>query len=307
MTLGGVEEELVVLHQFLNSVQTDALIHVQHDGVEACDDVLLGPVLIAEMMVGPVHSILLGQHMKLVERNPFFEVVVRPVVGIRDNHLVNIRLLKRLPFEELDAVHKGLLDDDMLLVAPCRGKGHHLVPGRIARLVERQCLVKVCMGHFRAHRGDVLRQLHIGFLPVQNRLEGHSAFLHQLDGGQQMLHFDLDRLIHKGQSTSQLEGLEIPMRKLGLLDVLVLGQLIGHVFTVDLVGQKLDGDLILNHHFPAEDGRVSEVVEVVGPLVHRVYVALFRQATEDFLRGHVLTGPLMLAEAEQATSSIARF
>ena len=80
MSLGGVEEELVVLHQFLNGVQTDALIHVQHDGVEACDDVLLGPVLIAEMMVGPVHSILLGQDVKLIKRHPFFKVVIRPVV-----------------------------------------------------------------------------------------------------------------------------------------------------------------------------------------------------------------------------------
>ena len=77
--------------------------------------------------------------------------------------------------------------------------------------------------------------------------------------------------------------------------------------SIDLVGKKLDGYLILNHHFPAEDGRVSKIVEVIGPLVHRVHVALFRQATEDFLRGHVLTGPLMLAEAEQATSGIARF
>ena len=113
------------------------------------------------------------------------------------------------------------------------------------------------MGHFRAYRSDVLRQFHVGFLPVQDRLEGHPAFLHQLNGGQQMLHFDLDRLIHEGQSTSQFEGLEVPMRKLGLLDFLMLGQLIGHVLTVDLVGQKLDGDLILDRHLPAEDGRIS--------------------------------------------------
>ena len=132
VTLGGVEEELVVLHQFLNGVQTDALVHVQHDGVEACDDVLLGPVLIAEVVIGPVHPFLLGQDVKLIKRHPFFEVVVRPVIGIRDNDLVNIRFLKRFPFEELDAVHEGLLDDDVLLVAPCRSKGHHLVPGRVA-------------------------------------------------------------------------------------------------------------------------------------------------------------------------------
>ena len=171
----------------------------------------------------------------------------------------------------------------MLLVAPCRGKGHHLVPGRIARLVERQCLVKVCMGHFRAHRGDVLRQLHIGFLPVQDHLEGFTTFLDQLDGCEEMIHFDLDGLIHEGECTGQLEGLEVPMRKLGLLDVLMLGQLICDMLAVDFVGQKLDGDLILNHHFPAEDGRISEVVEVVRPLVHRIHVALFCQATEDFL------------------------
>ena len=137
VTLGGVEEELVVLHQFLNGVQTDPLIHVQHDGVKARNDVLLRPVLIAEVVVGPVHSFLLGQDVKLIERHPFFEVVVCPVARIRDNHLVNIRLLKRLSLEELDAVHEGLLDDDMLLVAPCRGEGHHLVPGRVARLIER--------------------------------------------------------------------------------------------------------------------------------------------------------------------------
>ena len=154
--LGCVHQELVVLEQQLGGTHVDAAIHVDHCQVEAWDAVLFVTVATIEVVGSPVHTLGLGQLVKLVKRWLLVAVVGRDVSAVRNHHLGQVGFLQGFPTQELDPIGKSLLDDDVVLVAIGSCQCHQLVLVAGPSLVEGQVFCQVGLRYVLPYGCDVL-------------------------------------------------------------------------------------------------------------------------------------------------------
>ena len=308
MPFGGVRHELVFLQQLVHRSKWCPSIHIQHHHVEANDGVFFRTVIVLEVMVCPVCSLLLSHHMELVKRDPLIEVVVRPMVAVRDDDFIEVGFFELLALKELNAVHETLLDDDVLFVAPGCSQGHQFIPSRVAGLVVRQCFVQVGMGHFRTYVCDVFGQLDVSLLAVEDRLECSTGFLHQLDSLHQVFHLDVQALINEGICTCQLQRFEVPMGHFCLADFFMVSHGVCCTFAVDLVAKQLNTNRVIHNHLPAVHSWISQLVKVGTPLIQRVGVGWLGQPMVDFFRREgVECFPVILPKTKQTTACISCF
>ena len=75
-------------------------------------------------MIDPVHMGLLGQHMQIFEWSHHILITGSYIGTVRDMQLIQISLFEGFPSDKLDTTAGGLLDDDMVLVAPGYGQVH---------------------------------------------------------------------------------------------------------------------------------------------------------------------------------------
>ena len=178
MTLGGVGHELVVLQQLVHRSQLGAAIHVDHDHVEARNGGFFRAVALHECVVGPVHCITVVVHhsqvFQLAERHSHRVILVGKGSAVAQAQFFQIGFLERFALEELNVVHVGFLDDDVVAVAPGCCQRHQFIACSCPALVERQGFMQISVSDFVAYVRNELGQLHIGLLTVQDRTKGYA-------------------------------------------------------------------------------------------------------------------------------------
>ena len=171
VTLGRVDQELVVLHQQLDRAHVDTAINVDHHQVETRDAVLFVAVATIQVMRNPMQAISLSELVQLLKRCVLVAVVSRDVRAVAQHHLGEISLFQRLATEELDAVRERLLDDDVVLVAIGNSQREHLCLLACCSTIKRQVLNQISLGHITLASSDVLGQLHVWAITSEQLVE----------------------------------------------------------------------------------------------------------------------------------------
>ena len=262
VSLGCVDQELVILEQQLHGTEIGTTIYIEHHKVETCNAVFFVAMAIGQVVSNPVHTVDLSQLVELVKWCELVDVVESNVIAVADNAPIQRAFLERFASEELNPIRERFLDDDVVLVAVGNGQVQHFLLLACSTTIERQVFYHVCLSHITLARRNVFGQLDIRTVTGQQTVEGISRFFSQFDGLVEVVLGQLRRIVNKRIGSCQLQSFEVAVRDFCLLDFFMLWILLSFTLTLEPVLDQQQACFLAHLQSLVDVDNVSKVFQL---------------------------------------------